>query len=105
MLIPTRYGKSLIFINQNCLVTVIASLNATKIQYVQKLGDTARKSDLKNIKNGTTKYLLCHPEDIVANGKLSDLFQSDNLRNVKKCILLMKNIVFWIGALTSDQAI
>ena len=88
------------------MVTVIASLNATMTQDVQKLGDTARKSDLKNIKNGTTKYLLCHPEDTVANGKLSDLFQSDNLRNVKKCILLlMKNIVFWIGALTSDQAI
>ena len=95
--LPTGYGKSLIyellpFIDDGCLVVVIAPLNAIIKQQVQKLGDMAmclsKVNDIKRLKSGKISYVFSHPEEILQSRELNDAFTSDSL-NTRKIYLVI----------------
>ncbi|XP_060552906.1 uncharacterized protein LOC132714144, partial [Ruditapes philippinarum] len=113
--LPTGYGKSLIFkllpfIDLNCLVIVIEPLNDIREQETQKLGETAiclsGKGDLgfNNVKNGKVKYIFCHPEDILDNKRIVELFKSECVKS--RNIFLVADeancILDWGDHLTPD---
>jgi ATP-dependent DNA helicase RecQ len=87
--LPTGYGKSLIFellpfIDPNCLVVIIEPLNVIMAQEAQKLGTKSMcltsKSDLTGIKKGSVKYIFCHPEDILYNKKIMEMFRNEDFK-------------------------
>jgi superfamily II DNA helicase RecQ len=69
------------------LVIVIGPLNDIRGQETQKLGETAiclsGKGDLgfNNVKNGKVKYIFCHPEDILDNKRIVELFKSECVKS------------------------
>ena len=85
--LPTGYGKSLIyellpFINSGCLVIVIVPLNVIMEQQVRKLGNLAcslapGQYDKVKLKTGDLSYLFCHPEQILHDATLHELFSSE----------------------------
>ncbi|XP_052777744.1 uncharacterized protein LOC128215056 [Mya arenaria] len=95
--LPTGYGKSLIFeilpfIDPTCLVLVVEPLNVIMVQECQKLGDSAiclsAESDLGPVKDGNIKYIFCHPEDILNNKSIIELFRCEHM-NERKTFLVI----------------
>ncbi|WAR08796.1 LOW QUALITY PROTEIN: BLM-like protein, partial [Mya arenaria] len=95
--LPTGYGKSLIFeilpfIDPACLVLVVEPLNVIMVQECQKLGDSAiclsAESDLGPVKDGKVKYIFCHPEDILNNKSIIELFRCEHM-NERKTFLVI----------------
>ncbi|WAR23369.1 BLM-like protein [Mya arenaria] len=95
--LPTGYGKSLIFeslpfIDPTCLVLVVEPLNVIMVQECQKLGDSAiclsTESDLGPVKDGIVKYIFCHPEDILNNKSIIELFRCEHM-NERKTFLVI----------------
>lgn len=91
--LPTGYGKSLIyellpFLDTGCLVVVVVPLNAILNQQMEKLGDLAMslcpgKVDFNKLKTGKYSYLFCHPEQILDNKALNEVFRTEGLSGRK----------------------
>ncbi|WAR08767.1 RECQ-like protein, partial [Mya arenaria] len=62
------------------------------VQECQKLGDSAiclsAESDLGPVKDGKVKYIFCHPEDILNNKSIIELFRCEHM-NERKTFLVI----------------
>lgn len=97
--LPTGYGKSLIyellpFIVTQCLVVVIAPLNAIIQQQMKKLGDIAmclKRYDhaSESTKFGNVKFIFAHPEDILNNKDFNSYFSSEAFRRTCTQVFLV----------------
>ena len=111
--LSTGYGKSHIyellpFLDTGCLVIVVVQLNAIISQQLEKLGNLAvslcpMKDDFRKLKTGVHSYLFCHPEQILDNTPLFDVFRSEDfsLEERKFIWLWMRHIAFWSGERSS----
>lgn len=90
--LPTGYGKSLIYemlpfiCQHDTVVIVVVPLNAIMDQQIQKLGkqafslsglDKVSGEERESLKRGNFKYLFCHPEQVLNNKNVNELFCSE----------------------------